>query len=193
VRVTFDADLDPVGREAFLNRHAFTLLSTSAWRAKISVRIVEAPWFDRWQAPAPHEIVAWSNLSRAAHARATALERSAPAHLRPSRLKHGLDPRTSFALLLEGDVLGWLITHAIEPKVIAYSALYVRQSDRGSALGYALVAEAVRRQARFAGLDSYGVLTTSTGNAVIGHLLEEKLRPYLVARRLLRAAERHLT
>lgn len=65
--------------------------------------------------------------------------------LSPFREESLIEPLNSLGLRLNGRVVGWMITHRIDPETIRYSAFYIEHSLRKSGAAIPLLASAIRR------------------------------------------------
>lgn len=68
-----------------------------------------------------------------------------PSYLSPLRDEKLIDPDYSLGLRMEGSVVGWVITHRIDPDTVRYSTLYIDHSLRYSGAAIHLLANSIRR------------------------------------------------
>lgn len=120
-----------------------------------------------WQTPRPRMVVCRSTIQRLVegpwvrrHARFTAtpwkdvppdaldalrVRADYPSELSPFLEEEKIEKINSIALLVYGEIAGWMITHRVNPTTIRYTKLYMRDAHRR--LGFALVAESLARHA----------------------------------------------
>jgi GNAT superfamily N-acetyltransferase len=67
-------------------------------------------------------------------------------YLSPLRQDSLIDPETSVGLRTPHQVVGWSITHRLDPQTLRYSILYVDSSLLLSGCGIQLLAESIKRQ-----------------------------------------------
>jgi GNAT superfamily N-acetyltransferase len=171
----------------------WTLLPQRARRIRVSASaIAHAPWFERWRQSSSLEVVLWTELAVDERERLQAATEGLAPTLRPALLAAGCDRATSVVLRRDGEVLGWLFTHYIDPKALSYTALFVWPERRRTGLAFAMVSEATRRQIETYGPDSIGVVVATADNTAMMRVAERGLAPYVVHASPIRIAEKSL-
>ena len=143
-------------------------------------RMLTARWFRRAHVHPPYEVVSWSEV----HADELESVRTRqrlhayiPNFLLPFDHGGSLDTAISVALRSDGELIGWLITERAAADTIRYTKLFIDgRVDANRRLGMTLIAEAIRRQARVMGLNSYVVCGVHAENKATIRLLE-RLQP----------------
>jgi GNAT superfamily N-acetyltransferase len=112
-------------------------------------RLKTAPWFYKTSMPASFKIFPWPELT--AEERRTILERQASAPWYPSNLdpfgdERIMEPLNSLGLRLNGEVIGWSITHRIFPDTIRYTYLFVREDLQPFGIAIPLLLASMRGQ-----------------------------------------------
>lgn len=143
-------------------------------------RILTAPWLRRVHVNPPYEVVPWSEV-REDELESVRTRRRAqaciPEYLLPFEQADSPHCTISVALRCNGELVGWLIGHAISPDTVRYTKLWIDGNLVGARLlGMALIAEAIRRQVRDLGPNSYVICGVRAENGATIRLLE-RLRP----------------
>ena len=110
---------------------------------------VEPAWFRRNLLPRGYEIFPWIDLGAQERVRIVQKQRTStwfPAELTPFQEEDRLEIANSLGLRRRGEVVGWLITHRVDPEVIQYSSLFVSPQLQRLGRALPLVVEAIRRQ-----------------------------------------------
>ena len=110
--------------------------------------IGQAPWVRRTQIPAAFQVVPWLQVPDDRREALRILEGRPGWHdrsLSPFSRGPDLEPGNSLALLQDGQIVGWQITHRTDPRTIRYSTLFVRRDLARLGLGIPLLATAIRR------------------------------------------------
>lgn len=97
--------------------------------------------------PKDFSLFRWEDVLESDIEMAKTLERSVPAVAQYSPFDENLPPEklNSVGLRHLGKLVGWMISHRVEPKTIRYSAFYILQEHRGRGVAIALLKEAIRR------------------------------------------------
>lgn len=107
------------------------LLARHGWQAPVTemlafrsgpAQVADAPWMKPLKLGPRDRIVDLVDVSL----EALVSEPWIPADLRPWAQEPGWDPRTSVALLRDDAVVGWLVTHRLDPRTLRYTCSYVR-------------------------------------------------------------------
>ena len=155
-------------------------------------RDLVVPWMRRSRPPAGFALVSWSELTaddQSAMLRKQELQPWYPEALSPFFNEEMRDPATSLCLRHEGEIAGWLVTHRVSERTIRYSSLFIRADLRRRGCALPLVAEALRRQARHYGLDSFGLFAVSLANLQMVRFVR-RLEPSLLSVRETRVGYR---
>jgi hypothetical protein len=104
-------------------------------------RLIEGPWVRRH---ARFAGTPWKDLAAESLDELRA-RTDYPLELSPFTEEEKIEKINSIALVVDGVIAGWMITHRIAPDTIRYTKLYMR--DAHKRLGFALAAEAVVRHA----------------------------------------------
>lgn len=180
--------------EMILKKRGWTPPQARMLICRADRRIFEAPWIKRRRLPAGFSIFPWCELTpneRNAMQRQQELHPWYPEMLSPFRDEAMQEPENSLGLRRQGQVVGWLITHRISPKMIRYSSLFVRAELRARGCALPLLAEAIDRQARCRGLDSFGSFSVWLDNDPMVRFAR-RLAPYLLSVRESRGSRKYL-
>ncbi len=162
---------------------------------KVAARDIRtAPWLAAADhpLPPPYEVFPWAELGadeRAALQQEQARAPFFPAELTPFQLEDRLEPLNSLGLRRDGQVVGWVVTHRLQPDLIQYTSLFVRDGvPKGRIIS--LLAEAVRRQctARVPGL----LCMIDAENTAMLRFAARRLEPYTAARAEVRVVGKRL-
>jgi GNAT superfamily N-acetyltransferase len=137
-----------------------------------------AAWMKRRQLPAGHEIVSWvdvTSVEREEIQQSNARAPWIPPDLVPFKHETNLEPVTSVALRLNGQVLGWCLNHGVGDK-LRFTCSFVRDDLQGRGRVFSLYQEAVARAPR-AGF-SVGMWTVPVWHARMVQFAERHMRPY---------------
>lgn len=111
--------------------------------------IAGMPWLEMYfELPAPFEMTDWSKVPAAAIeslARTHARDKVYPEPLSPFRDAAIIEPSNSLALMRDGGIAGWSMTHRPVPDTIRYSSIFVLEEYRGFGLAIPLLMESIRR------------------------------------------------
>ncbi len=146
-------------------------------------RILETPWIRRYRPADGFSIFPWCELTpqeRAEIERRQAVEEWYPETVSPFRDEGHLEPANSLGVRRDGEVVGWLVTHRVAPKMVRYSSLFVRADVRAQNCAVALITEAIRRQEKLRGIDTFGCFTVMVDNPSMMKFTQ-RLAPYLAS------------
>ena len=154
-------------------------------------RILEAPLIRRRRLPAGFSIFPWCELSADDR---TAMRRQAwyPEMLSPFRDEEMQEPENSLGLRHHGQIVGWLITHRVSSTMIRYHSMFIRPEVRPHGCALPMIAEAIDRQARYRGLDSFGAFCVALDNRPMVKFVRH-LTPHLLSVRESRGSHKRLT
>lgn len=112
-------------------------------------RIMDAPWMNRSSLPSSFTIFPWTDLTeddRLSIQKRQAQEPWIPQNLIPFRHEENLEPLNSVGLRYKGEVVGWVITHRLDPGTIRYTCSFVRLDLQKMGRIIPLYVEAIKRQ-----------------------------------------------
>lgn len=101
-----------------------------------------------------------------------------PFELCPFREEHLIEPRSSFGLRYQGQVVGWMITHRLAVDTVRYSALFVRPDLQSIGRAIPMLATAIRRQLEDPQVTK-GIFIVLLENALMVKFVHRRLSPYL--------------
>lgn len=101
-----------------------------------------------------------------------------PAELDPFREEDLIEPRSSFGLRYQGQVVGWMITHRIAVDTVRYSVLFVRPDLQSIGRSIPLLATAIRRQLEDPQVTK-AIFIVLLENAPMVKFVHRRLSPYL--------------
>jgi GNAT superfamily N-acetyltransferase len=141
------------------------------------------------------EVFPWVRLSaadRASIARRQAESPWIPDDLRPELYEADLEPLTSFGLRVNGDVVGWLLTHRLSPLVVRYTCSFVRRdlAQRGAVL--LLYGRAIRDQYAALPKGTQAIWTVPMWHREMVDFVRQRMAPYLTSLSETRGAEKAL-
>lgn len=109
------------------------------------------PWlrFDARYPPGYEEFL-WKDLTSDDRAELSAKkwQRRFSPSVSPFRGEENIELLNSLGLRFQGKVVGWMITHRVDPETIRYSSLYVERSLQMTGIAMKLLAHAIERHVR---------------------------------------------
>lgn len=138
-------------------------------------RAVHLPWLDKYRLPDAFTIFSWSELT-AAERQAIAERADYPPLLSPFQREDRQESLNSLGLRYQGRVVGWSITHRIDPDTIEYSALYVQPEFQNLGRAIPVLAASIKRQIA-AGIRHF-IFQIQVENKGMVRFMERYLRPY---------------
>lgn len=111
--------------------------------------IVNAPWMHRYSLPSSFTIFPLTELTeddRLSIQQRQVEEPWIPQDLIPFRHEENLEPLNSVGLRYKGEVVGWVITHRLDPDTIRYTCSFVRLDLQKMGRIIPLYVEAIKRQ-----------------------------------------------
>jgi hypothetical protein len=145
---------------------------------QIGPSVMNEKWVTDLEVPPPFEVFPWSAVTESERAALEAVRDTIPGPLWPFESDKPIEPASSIGLRLEGKVVGWMVTHRTAPKVVRFTALYIREPWRRTELSFALIAEAARRKARALPPDVISSLAVQIENRPMLRVAERRLRPH---------------
>ena len=142
--------------------------------------IKAAPWLNRFTVPPGYEVLPWVEVGAAERAAI----RDSHAHkpwvatdLMPFDFEQGIEPITSVALRVKGEILGWCLNHVVGD-VLRYTCSFVRRDLQRLGRILLLYNEAVARMPA-AGM-SVGMWTVPVGHAGMMSFARKHMQPYSI-------------
>jgi len=112
--------------------------------------MMAAPWAQRYgHLPAAYQIVDWQAITleeRQIISNQQAIQPWIPEDLVPFQHEKDLEPLNSLALRYQGQVVGWLVNHRLNPTTIRYTCSFVRKDLQRMGRIIPLYIEAAKRQ-----------------------------------------------
>lgn len=157
---------------------------------KADERFMQAPYFhprlfDRiCRAFASATVFPWMELTPADRASIERRQTESPWYpddLSPFLHEYNLEPLTSVGLRVDGDVVGWCLTHRLSPSVIRYTCSFVRRdyAQRGGIL--LLYRRAIWDQHATLPKGTYGIWTVPLTHHDMVEFVRRRMAPYLMA------------
>jgi len=162
-------------------------------RCRCGPRILQAPWLHRRRLSAACEVVAWHDVSDAERADVDARQAASPwipDDLVPWPYEAGCARLNSIALRYHGEIVGWVLTHVIAPKVYRYTCSFVRADLARRLYLVPLYLEAISRQHAAEGDDSVGIWTVPLHHAAMVTFCRRRMGPWLLSMDETRTSER---
>lgn len=136
------------------------------------------PWMKRFFATPPYTIFQWHDLPQAER---DYLQNEAdwyPDVLSPFKSEANIDYTSSIGLRYHDEIIGWAITHRVQPDTVCLSSLFVRDSFAGGRGGILLIAECSRQMA--ASDVTYGMWMIYNVNETVTRFVQRNCGPYLL-------------
>lgn len=147
-----------------------------------TAKIATAPWLHRYKLASAYTLLPWVDLVPRHKQKIFQQQQQQewyPESLNPFNNSNLLEPLNSFCLFYHKDVVGWMITHRINPNTIRYTSLFVRKDLQKMGRAIPMLAEAIRRQ-----VDSdvvNGIWTVAQENDRMTEFVKRRLSPYLTS------------
>jgi GNAT superfamily N-acetyltransferase len=139
------------------------------------------PWYGRVRLPKGAELFSWVDLTPDERRRIQESNQRAPwipNSLQPWRHDVvGFDPVSSVGLRYQGDVVGWMINHRMDPKTVRFTCSFMRADLSRRARILPLYSEAIRRLAED-GCER-GTFVTPTVYPGMVEFIQEHIKPYV--------------
>jgi hypothetical protein len=151
--------------------------------ASISPEISQhAEWITVLKVPDWITVFPWQELTPAERSNLEAAKSTIPTALWPfAPDEFPLELSNSLGLRTGGEVIGWVICHRVDPKLIRYTMFYVREPWRTPDLSFALLAEAIRRKQQVHPPTVIASLAVQVENKPMLRVLERKLKPFALS------------
>ena len=134
--------------ERVLEKRAFSVPVPRMLAVRCSLEsISHAPWIKRYKLPPHFEILPWTELSEAERAQIRQSNAAAPwipDDLLPFSFEADIEPVTSLALRVRGEIRGWVINHLVEG-MLRFTCSYMHPEQQRLGRILLLYNEAVRR------------------------------------------------
>lgn len=136
--------------EHILGKYGWSAPETRLYQYRVAMSDLSgAPWLEdeRSELPPRFEVVAWQDISPAQRMRIqqNGAEGWYPPNLSPFQADEFL-AFNSLGLAVQGEIVGWMITHLPAPDTVQYTSLFVDPEQRGANIGLALLATALNLQ-----------------------------------------------
>ncbi|ABX04510.1 MAG TPA: N-acetyltransferase [Herpetosiphon sp.] len=148
------------------------------------LRMAQAAWVQRqYRLPKNSSIVAWQDADPVALTWLTTQQtaRWFPPGLSPFELEQPFDPSHSLVFCQDQQILGWVMTHLIDPQTRVYTQFYVHPDLRQTGIALALLTTALRHQAAQA--EQWGMAAIRHDSAMMRNFLDRHFSDYLVSLR----------
>ncbi|PKK89787.1 MAG: hypothetical protein CVV64_12760 [Candidatus Wallbacteria bacterium HGW-Wallbacteria-1] len=148
-------------------------------------RIHEMKWVDRYTLPPGFEATAWAGQSEAerdqiiAESTPQGQEPVGSAAAWPYSEPELHEPLTSLLLRKEGKIMGWIVCHRIQPELIRYTHLYVKEEFQQFGLLIPLFAQALQLH-RESGPER-GIFAIRQTNDGFMNFFRKRLAPHLTS------------
>ena len=168
--------------ENIFNKTCWTIPQTRMMVMHASLESIKtAPWFTRRKRlPASHEVLPWAQVTvaeRALISVSNSQETWIDPNFSPFDLEESFEPNTSVALRVNGVIVGWLLTHAINGN-LRLTGLFIKQNLRSSG-GMFLLLDAVIALMPEAGFSvAMWVILSSNKNMV--DFVCKQVQPYTI-------------
>lgn len=178
---TLDADDQSYGR--FLMRCGFARPFIRQLVCKTTLDLAEStPWLVGAQAPEGYRIALWAEMDEDARtnlqARKAADPDLFPDTLNPFDFEEDCDLSTSVVLLQGDQIVGWIITHALDDEILRWTCSWVLTSIQGAGRIIPLWWEAVQRQRRETDLPRF-IWTVPMEEPRMAKFATRRMRPWL--------------
>ncbi|MEA5627194.1 GNAT family N-acetyltransferase [Nostoc sp. UHCC 0251] len=142
--------------------------------------MINAPWMKRTALPASYSLFPWQEITQDDR---TALEQQTnswiPSQLMPFQHEQNLEPLNSLGLRYQGDVVGWIITHRLDPETIRYTSGFVRPDLQKAGRYISLIANAIQLQIDAKVL--FGIWTVPFVYPAMVSFVRQRMLPYMIA------------
>lgn len=153
--------------------------------------ILDAPWMKRTDLPAAYSLFPWQEITTAER---IALYQQAnfwiPPQLMPFQHEQNLEPLNSLGLRYQGEVVGWIITHRLDPDTIRYTSGFTRPDLQKLGRYISLIANAIQMQ--IAAKIPFGIWTVPLEFSGMVHFVKKRMSPYLISLEESRVAHKSL-
>jgi len=144
----------------------------------------QTPWLTRARIPENSTIRPWSEISaaerEALRARKVVDPDFYPDLLDPFHFEVDCHDATSLALLQDGAVVGWVLTHVLDERTLRWTCSYVTETLQGKGHIFPLWWEVAQRQKRHTKLDRF-IYTTPVDKPRMLRFALRRMRPWLLS------------
>jgi len=115
-------------------------------RCLYDVDTFDTPWIHKdYHYPQGYEEFLWLELStdEKQQLHIQQIQRAFPAAVSPFFEEDRIEPRNSLGLRFQGRIVGWIITHRIDPETIRYTTLFVERSLWHTGISMKLLADSI--------------------------------------------------
>lgn len=158
-----------------------------------TAKIATAPWLQKYRLASAYTLLPWIDLvpqSKQKIVQQQSQKKWYPETLSPFKQQHQLEPLNSLCLLYRGDVVGWMITHRIDPTTIRYTSLFIREDLQKVGRAIPMLAAAIARQVESEVVN--GIWTVELDNDRMLQFVKRRLAPYLTSLTETRSREKLL-
>jgi len=153
--------------------------------------IANAPWMKRTSLPVAYRLFPWQEITSSER---IALQQQTnpwiPPMLMPFQHEQNLESLNSLGLRYQGEIVGWMITHRLDPDTIRYTAGFVRPDLQKLGRFISLLANAIQIQ-----IDAkipYCIWTSPLEFSGMVHFVKKHMSPYLTSLEESRGSHRSL-
>jgi GNAT superfamily N-acetyltransferase len=170
--------------ERLLQSSNWTTPSVQQLVCKCNRQTLSAPWLQK-DYPLPNSFTIFPWVEITCQERLTIQQQQEeqpwiPADLVPFQHEENLEPLNSLGLRYQGEVVGWLLTHRIDPETIRYTCSFIRKDLQRFGRLIPLYVEAVKRQARLLP-DSNVTWTVPVIHTSMVSFVKKHLAPYMIS------------
>jgi GNAT superfamily N-acetyltransferase len=145
-------------------------------------RIAAAPWMQKTHLPASFQIVPWTEIT--AGDRAWIQQQQLddpwiPPDLVPFQLEENFEPINSLGLRYHGQIVGWVITHRLDPNTIRYTCSFVREDLQRMGRIVPMYVAAIQRQHQ-AGIKQ-GIWTVPLRHTAMYTFVQQRMADYMTS------------
>ena len=143
--------------------------------------IQKIPWLHDYTLPTSFKLFPWSELTHQDREMICQQRDSGlmyPSELYPFHEENLIEPRSSFGLRYQGQVVGWMITHRLTVDTVRYNALFIRPDLQSIGRAIPLLATAIRCQLEDPQVTK-GIFVVLSENTPMVKFVHRRLSPYL--------------
>lgn len=143
-------------------------------------QIRNAPWMKRTVLPASYRVFPWQEMTEGDRA---ALQQHThtwiPTQLTPFQHEQNLEPLNSLGLRYQGEVVGWIITHRLDPDTIRYTSGFIRPDLQKAGRYISLIANAIQLQV--SENIPFGIWTVPLVYPAMVSFVHQRMAPYMIS------------
>lgn len=140
--------------------------------------IMNASWMKRTALPANYSLFPWQEITQEDRIALQQQQNSwIPPQLMPFQHEQNLESLNSLGLRYRGDVVGWIITHRLNPDTIRYTSGFVRPDLQKAGRYISLIANAIQLQ-----IDAevpFGIWTVPFVYPAMVSFVRQRMLPYM--------------